>query len=541
MMTRIVAFACIAIAGCLAASPDEPIGDSSAALVDTEDSPSDHYHSTRDGSPWAGRHHGNAPVTNLPASGNGIDYHGGPVMRGPLNVYYIWYGNWTGNTATTILTDLAKNIGGSPYFGINTTYSDTVGPVANVITLASSTTDNYSQGTALTDNKVRSVVTSAISSGRLPKDANAVYFVLASQDVSETSGFCTKYCGWHTYAMMAGTDVKYSFIGNPARCPTACAAQSTTSPNGNVGADGMASILIHELEEAATDPDLNAWYDATGAENADKCAWTFGTTYAVANGSNANVRLGSRDFLIQQNWVNAAGGYCAMSYATCATDADCGDGNVCTDDTCTAGTCLHVSNTASCNDGNACTTGDLCASSTCAGLGLSCDDSNTCTNDSCNPSTGCVNVATDCTGGNVCLSGSCTQAQGCVTTPVANGTTCPGGSCQSGACVASETCSTFTGTGSTTVRQTFFAIGNKLTGKILTGTLSCAVSADLDLYLQVQSTAGVWTLVGQSTTTGTCTEATTYTVPAIYNGLAFRWGAGWRSGASSYTLKSCEK
>src|SRR5437868_5581305 len=58
-----------------------------------------------------------------PAGGdNGIFYHGGPVMLGGTNVYFIWYGNWSGNSATTILTDLAKNIGGSSYFNINTSY-----------------------------------------------------------------------------------------------------------------------------------------------------------------------------------------------------------------------------------------------------------------------------------------------------------------------------------------------------------------------------------------------------------------------------------
>ena len=75
----------------------------------------------------------------------------------------------------------------------------------------------------------------------------------------------------------------------------------------------MASIIAHELEEAVTDPHLNAWYDSRGAENADKCAWTFGTTY-TANGASANMKLGARDYLIQQNWVNAAGGYCAKSF-----------------------------------------------------------------------------------------------------------------------------------------------------------------------------------------------------------------------------------
>jgi hypothetical protein len=86
------------------------------------------------------------------------------------------------------------------------------------------------------------------------------------------------------------------------------------SPNGNVGADAMASIVSHELEESATDPDLNAWYDRRGYEDADKCQWTFGSTHTVANGSQANMTLGGLNFLIQRNWVNASGGYCALSY-----------------------------------------------------------------------------------------------------------------------------------------------------------------------------------------------------------------------------------
>jgi len=247
-------------------------------------------------------------------SNNGIFYHGGPLMLGATNAYYIWYGNWSGNTADTILTNLASSIGGSPYFNINTTYTDGSNtPVTNAVHYAGSTTDNYSQTTALSDAGVQNVVASAISSGRLPKDTHAVYFVLTSADVNETSGFCTQYCGWHTHGTIAGSDIKYSFVGNPDRCPSACAAQ-TTSPNGNAGADGMASIISHELEEAVTDPDLNAWYDRRGQENADKCAWTFGTTSTLPDGSLYNVTLGGSKYLIQRNWVNAAGGYCAMQY-----------------------------------------------------------------------------------------------------------------------------------------------------------------------------------------------------------------------------------
>lgn len=247
--------------------------------------------------------------------GNGISYHGGPVMvSSTTNAYYIWYGNWAGNTATTILTDFANNVAPSPYFNINTTYYNGAGTkVQNNVRLNGSTTDNYSQSANLSDSGVQAVVASAISSGRLPSDPNGVYFVLTSADVNETSGFCTRYCGWHTHGSIGGADIKYSFIGNPDRCPSACEAQ-TTGPNGNAGADGMASIIAHELEEAVTDPDLNAWYDTRGYENADKCAWTFGTVYTTANGAKANMNLGGRDFLIQRNWVNASGGYCAVSY-----------------------------------------------------------------------------------------------------------------------------------------------------------------------------------------------------------------------------------
>jgi hypothetical protein len=256
---------------------------------------------------------GHANAHAKPSGNNGISYHGGPVILGTTNVYYIWYGNWSGNSAGTILESLASGIGGSAYFNINTTYSNGSNQhVSNSVALVRETNDNYSQGTSLSDAGVQSVVSGAITSGRLPKDTNAVYFVLTSSDVNETSGFCTQYCGWHTHGSIQGSDIKFAFVGNPDRCPSACEWQ-TTSPNGNAGADGMASIIAHELEESVTDPDLNAWYDTRGQENADKCAWTFGTEYTTANGSSANMNLGGRDYLIQRNWVNASGGYCALS------------------------------------------------------------------------------------------------------------------------------------------------------------------------------------------------------------------------------------
>jgi hypothetical protein len=74
----------------------------------------------------------------------------------------------------------------------------------------------------------------------------------------------------------------------------------------------MAANLAHALNGTLTDPWGTGWYDRYGFENADKCAGKFGTTYTTANGARANVWMGGRDWLLEQNWVNDRRGRCAM-------------------------------------------------------------------------------------------------------------------------------------------------------------------------------------------------------------------------------------
>ena len=244
-------------------------------------------------------------------SSNGISYHGGPVVTGTANAYVIWYGTWTSTTPTLVDTYLG-HVGGSPYYNINTTYYNGSGThVSNSVALPAETSvTTYKK--SLSDSDIYAIVSNSITSGALPKDANGIYFVLTSADVAETSGFLTQYCGWHTHGSVSGTDIKYAFVGDASANLAACAVQTSVSPNNNPAGDAMISVIAHELEEATSDPDLNAWYDSRGYENADKCAWTFGTTYTVANGSKANMNIGGLNFLVQRNWVNASGGYCAL-------------------------------------------------------------------------------------------------------------------------------------------------------------------------------------------------------------------------------------
>jgi len=251
-----------------------------------------------------------------------IRHNGGPVMGGTPSVYVIWYGNWSNTSGSdtpagkTIVTDFLNSIGGSPYFNINQTYSTSTsgaGYITGLVNFSGQTSVAYPYGTALSDTQIQQVVADAINGNVLPKDANGLYFVLTSSDVTASSGFCTQYCGWHTHGTIGGTDIKYSFVGNAQRCLSSCAAQ-TVGPNGNAGVDGMISVIVHELEEAVTDPDLNAWYDSRGYGNADKCAWTFGTSYQVSNGAYANVKLGARHYLIQRNLIRKNGSnFCVLA------------------------------------------------------------------------------------------------------------------------------------------------------------------------------------------------------------------------------------
>jgi hypothetical protein len=102
----------------------------------------------------------------------------------------------------------------------------------------------------------------------------------------------------------------------------------------------------------------------------------------------------------------------------CLTEAHCGDGNPCTDDSCTAGVCGNVNNTAPCDDDDECTVDDVCAEGECdPGGPLDCDDDDACTTDTCNPATGCVHEAVDCDDSDACTDDDCDTGSGCVHPP----------------------------------------------------------------------------------------------------------------------------
>ena len=126
--------------------------------------------------------------------------------------------------------------------------------------------------------------------------------------------------------------------------------------------------------------------------------------------------------------------------AGCTGNAQCDDANVCTDDTCVSGCCVHTNNTNACTDGNPCTSPDVCSGGVCVPGTNPCNDNNICTNDICDGGGGCTYVPVSCDDSNPCTNDSCDTVLGCQhannTNVCSDGNACTlGDVCAGGTCV----------------------------------------------------------------------------------------------------------
>ncbi len=105
------------------------------------------------------------------------------------------------------------------------------------------------------------------------------------------------YCAYHSSGTCAnGTPVDFAFFFN-LDGDKGCDPRDTETGHSQ-GLSALANVSGHELSERQTDPYGNAWFDQTGYENSDKCAWTFGP--GALTFSNNTI------WKVQGNWSNAA-------------------------------------------------------------------------------------------------------------------------------------------------------------------------------------------------------------------------------------------
>jgi hypothetical protein len=104
------------------------------------------------------------------------------------------------------------------------------------------------------------------------------------------------FCGWHSFGTCGNTTVQIAFTFN-LDGDGGCDPNDTSGLHSQ-GVAALANVTAHELSEARSDPTQGGWYDANGAESADKCAWTFGVPLVtLSNGSQ---------WKLQGEWSNHA-------------------------------------------------------------------------------------------------------------------------------------------------------------------------------------------------------------------------------------------
>lgn len=222
-----------------------------------------------------------------------LTWHTGPVMHSTRVIPVYWGSSWSNSTfkgdKVTGLDTFYSGVGGTGYAHTNSEYTDASGNVNTTdISKAANVTDTSATPSgAPSTSQVLSEV--AKVTGGSPV-VNAYYPVYSDQPRGSAG-----YCAWHSSGTINGIRVQFGFFFNLDGDP-GCDPGSPGSLGHSQGLAALANVSGHELSEMLTDPQLNAWYDQRGSENADKCAWTF----------SGFVSIGGQNWMIQGNWSNAA-------------------------------------------------------------------------------------------------------------------------------------------------------------------------------------------------------------------------------------------
>jgi hypothetical protein len=230
-------------------------------------------------------------------SSNLLVDHGGPVLP-TSNVYGIYWGSFGSSDIPAALGEFFSGFGGSHYSNISKQYMrGASNPQATYQALANDPSSPPSSPPSV--STIVNEACSAISgAGRAP-DAVGVYVVATSNFPNSVN-----YCGWHSAGTCGSQTISVVYLPNVTGVSGCLVAPSTNSsyPNSySASAQSMANIAAHEMSETITDQHLNAWYDWSGQEIGDKCAWLFGNPVQLTN------QVGIW-WKVQEEWSNANNG-----------------------------------------------------------------------------------------------------------------------------------------------------------------------------------------------------------------------------------------
>jgi hypothetical protein len=225
------------------------------------------------------------------ASGGNLVDHGGKVLP-TSNTYAIWWGTQSAfpSDAKVGLDSLFQGLNGSSLLGVTSQYMRGGTPTTTFHTNWTDTSAPPSHGPNVS-NIVGEACKVIRANGASP-DPTGVYFVY-------TSNFPhVNYCAWHSHGTCNGVDIQVAYMPNTTGFAGCDPGNQYACNTYSQGTRSLANVTSHEFMEAITDADLNAWYDSSGSENGDKCAWRFSSCVTLPNGS----------WQLQQEWSNAVSG-----------------------------------------------------------------------------------------------------------------------------------------------------------------------------------------------------------------------------------------
>ena len=219
--------------------------------------------------------------------------NGGDVMPTAVTEAIFWGTSWANSSFVgdkiSGIDSWYSGFGNSNYAGTSNEYAGTAGDfvTSNVSYLGhivdTSAAPSHAPKTSAILNEVCSHITNPVTSGYY-----AVYV--------DTPRGHAGYCAWHSWGACNGVPVQFAFFFN-LDGDAGCDPQDTSGLHSQ-GLAALANVSGHELSEARTDPRGAGWFDSSGAENGDKCAWVFGAPLlSFSNGSQ---------WKIQGEWSNAA-------------------------------------------------------------------------------------------------------------------------------------------------------------------------------------------------------------------------------------------
>ena len=182
-------------------------------------------------------------------------------------------------------------------------YSTFGGSYVDTTRISNGCRDRYT-AICVTDSQVQAEIKSDLTKARWTAGTGKIFFIFTPKGVGScySSGSCsfTQWCAYHSWS---GSLV---YANMPFADTVSRACDAGYHPNASIdpNADATISVASHEHNESITDPFGSAWFNSSGSEIGDLCAWNFGTV-----GSNqANQTINGDPYILQQEWSNLSTG-----------------------------------------------------------------------------------------------------------------------------------------------------------------------------------------------------------------------------------------